>query len=89
MKTATVNSIEALFELIAMSSKKNVLPRLSASVKKAILALALNRYNANKEMICAVLGLSRSQFDDEILSADLAQLASKGRPIPSLKVTSL
>ena len=80
MNTATVNAIEALFEMIVMSSKKNVLPRLSASVRKAILALALDRYNANKETICDVLGLSRSQFADEIHSSGLAELASKGKP---------
>jgi len=80
MKTVTVNAIEALFELIVVSSKKNVLPRLAASVRKAILALALDRYNANREMICAVLGLSRSQFDNEIHSAGLVELAGKGRP---------
>ena len=77
MKTATVNAIGALFEMIVMSSKKNVLPRLAASVRTAILALALDRYNANKEMIYAVLGLSWSQFDDEIHSSGLAD---KGRP---------
>jgi len=80
MKTSTVNAIEALFDLIVMSSKKNVLPRLATSVRKAILALALDRYNANREMICDALGLSRSQFDDEIQSSGLAQMASKGRP---------
>jgi len=80
MKTSNVNAIEELFELIVTRSKKNVLPRLTASVKKAVLSLALDRYNANKEMICDVLGLSRSNFDEEMRSSGLSLSANMDRP---------
>lgn len=71
--------IEALLESIIMSPEKHVLHDLTASLKKAILAIALDRFKANKELICKVLGLSSSQLDKEMRSSGLAPLTNKER----------
>lgn len=87
MNNSTVNNIdgsgtfarefESLLESIIMRPEKNILNRLSASLKKAILSIALDRYHSNKEMICKVLGLSSSQFDHEMRSIGFDLLTNK------------
>jgi len=71
------DGIVPLLESIVMLPEKNMLHCLTASLKKAILSIALSRYNSNKEMICNVLGLSGSQLDDELQSSGFALIADK------------
>jgi len=76
---ATVRAIETFLELIVMNPRKNVVPRLTVTLKKAILSMALDRYNFNREIVCKVLGLSSSQFDEEMRLSGLALVESMDR----------
>lgn len=71
--------VESLLESIIMKKETDVLQNLTGSIKKAILSIALDRYNGNKEMICSLLGLSSSQLDDEMRSSGFALLTNKER----------
>jgi len=73
------DGIVPLLESIVMSPEKNLLHLLTASLKKAILSIALTRYHANKEMICNVLGLSGSQLDDELRSSGFDLIVDQER----------
>jgi len=71
------SKIESFLESIALNPNKNNLHQLTASLKKAILSLAMIRFNGDKEMICNVLGFSGSQFEEEMRLAGLCLSAQK------------
>ena len=80
LSTYLPSEIEPLLESIALNPHRNILHQLTASLKKAILTLAMIRFNGDTEMICTVLGLSGSQFEEEVRMAGLSLKASKGSP---------
>lgn len=80
LSTYLPSELEPILESIALNPNRNILQELTASLKKAILSLAMTRFNGDKEMICNVLGLSKSQFDEELRMAGLSLLAIKGSP---------
>lgn len=80
LSTYLPSEIEPLLESIALNPNKNILQQLTASLKKAILSLAMIRFNGDRELICNVLGLSGSQFEEELGLAGLCLLAVTDSP---------
>jgi DNA-binding NtrC family response regulator len=58
--------LKPLFSKISESTNKNLLANLSKSLKKALILMALERYDGNKDLICKVLGINREKLDNEM-----------------------
>jgi len=80
LSTCLPSEIESFLESTVLNPHKNILHQLTASLKKAILSLAMIRFNGDKEVICNVLGLSGSQFEEEMRMAGLCQGSIKKGP---------
>lgn len=59
-------SLEPLFTLISATAKEHIMDKLSLSLKKALLLMAMERYNCNSEKMCRALGLSRTKLEKEL-----------------------
>ncbi len=59
-------NLQPLFSMISETSKSNILDKLSSSLKKAIILMAMDRYKCDKESICKALGLSPDSLDKEM-----------------------
>lgn len=59
-------SFEPLIDAIIMRPEKNLLSRITASLKKAILTIAIDRCKSDRARICNELGLSDRQLDEEL-----------------------
>lgn len=55
-----------LFVLISALAKEHVMDKLSGSLKKALLLMAMERYDCDRERICRALGLTRMKLDREL-----------------------
>jgi DNA-binding NtrC family response regulator len=66
--------LKPLFSRISDSSNKNLLANLSKSMKKALILMALERYEGDKEVICKVLGINRDKLDNEMSLCGLDQI---------------
>lgn len=55
-----------LFTLISATSQQHIMDKLSLSLKKALLLMAMERYNCNNDMMCRALGLSRGKLEKEL-----------------------
>ncbi|UFS72728.1 hypothetical protein LPW11_11140 [Geomonas sp. RF6] len=62
-----------LFVLISAMAKTHVMDKLSGSLKKALLLMAMERYNCDMESICRALGLTRMKLDRELSRCGLLQ----------------
>ncbi len=58
--------LQPLFSLISESTSKNLLANLSKSLKKALILMAMERYDGDKDIICKVLGINRERLDNEM-----------------------
>lgn len=59
-------SLEPLFTLISATSQEHVMDKLSLSLKKALLLMAMERYHCNTDKMCRALGLSKSKLEKEL-----------------------
>jgi DNA-binding protein Fis len=66
--------LQPFFSRISESSKNNLLANLSKSMKKALILMALERYEGNKEIICKVLGINRDKLENEMSLCGLDQV---------------
>lgn len=66
-------NLQPLFSIISETTKSNVLDKLSNSLKKALILMAMDRYNCDKESICKALGLSRDKLEKEMTLCGLVQ----------------
>lgn len=64
-------NLEPLFSLISATCKENVMDKLSNSLKKALLLMALERYHCDREVICRALGITRDKLDKEMRACGL------------------
>lgn len=55
-----------LFTLISATAKDHVLDKLSVSLRKALLLMAMDRYSCDSESICRALGLSKGKLEKEL-----------------------
>lgn len=66
--------LKPLFSRISESANKNLLANLSKSMKKALILMALERYDGDKEKICSVLGINRDKLETEMSLCGLDQV---------------
>jgi len=59
-------SLEPFFTLISATSQEHVMDKLSLSLKKALLLMAMERYSCNNEKICRALGLTKGKLEKEL-----------------------
>jgi DNA-binding NtrC family response regulator len=64
-------NLEPLFTVISATSTKHVLDKLSTALKKALLLMAMEKFNCNKDSVCQALGLTRERLEREIVSCGL------------------
>lgn len=65
--------LQPLFSRIAGTRNKNLLANLSKSLKKALILMAMERYEGDKDVICKVLGINRERLDNEMSFCGLDQ----------------
>jgi hypothetical protein len=65
-------NLAPLFSLIATRSER-MLGALSASLKKALILMAMDRYGNDPESVCLVLGISRERLDSELSACEIAR----------------
>ena len=65
-------TLEPLFTLISATSKEHVMDKLSVSLRKALLLMAMERYSCNSEKMCRALGLSKGKLEKELKRCGLS-----------------
>jgi len=65
--------LQPLFSRIAETPKNNLLANFSKSLKKALILMAMERYEGDKDVICKVLGINRERLDNEMSLCGLKQ----------------
>jgi len=65
-------SLEPLFTLISATAKEHVMDKLSVSLRKALLLMAMERYSCNSERMCRALGLSKGKLEKELKRCGLS-----------------
>lgn len=63
-------NLEPLFTMITKTTG-NPLDKLSNSLKKALLLIAMDRYECNRDSICSALGISRDKLDKEMTACGI------------------
>ncbi|MBJ6752160.1 hypothetical protein [Geomonas anaerohicana] len=59
-------SLQPFFTLISATSKEHVMDKLSVSLRKALLLMAMERYDCNRERMCRALGLTKAKLEKEL-----------------------
>ena len=57
----------------AASNGQGVMDKLSASLKKALLLMVMERYKSDREKACRVLGISREKLETELKLCGVAR----------------
>ncbi len=60
-----------VFDVLA-ASQEHVMDKLTASLRKALLMMAIERYGYDSRRICRGLGISRAKLDSELRRLGLA-----------------
>lgn len=71
------NTLEPLFTLISATAQEHIMDKLSVSLKKALLLMAMDRYDCNSERICRALGISKTKLEKELRRCGLSHRASE------------
>jgi DNA-binding protein Fis len=66
-------NLEPLISSLAASKGQGVMDKLSASLKKALLLLVMERYQSDREKACRVLGISREKLENELKLCGVAR----------------
>lgn len=67
-------NLNALFTIITDGQQKNLLEKLSASLKKALLLMAMERYRCDTESVCKALGISGDRLERELISCGVSRM---------------
>ena len=66
-------NLEPLVSTLAATQGQGVMDKLSASLKKALLLLVMERYQSDREKACRVLGISREKLENELKLCGVAR----------------
>jgi DNA-binding protein Fis len=66
-------NLEPLVSSLASSNGQGVMDKLSASLKKALLLMVMERYQSDREKACRVLGISREKLETELKLCGVAR----------------
>ncbi len=64
-------NLEPLFNILASTAGSQALQKMSASLKKALLLKAMDRYASDPVSICQVLGITKAALEREIAACGL------------------
>lgn len=70
-------NLEPLFSLISVISREHILDKLSLSLRKALLLMAMDRYNCDTDQICRALGISKAKLEKEMKRCGLLREGKK------------
>jgi DNA-binding NtrC family response regulator len=59
-------NLDPLFSVMAENTKGSILDKLSTSLKKALILMAMDRYNSDKKSVCKALGITRDKLEGEM-----------------------
>ena len=59
-------TLDPLFSVMAEKTQGSILDKLSVSLKKALILMAMDRYKRNKNSVCKALGISPEKLDGEM-----------------------
>lgn len=59
-------NIEPLIDALTAKPEKDLLSRMTTSLKKALLSIAIERSNSDRTSICNALGISDRQLEEEL-----------------------
>lgn len=65
------SNLKQLFAVISEKTGQSLLDKLSHSLKKALILMAMERYDCDKDRICSIFGISRDALDKEMDSCGL------------------
>ncbi|GFO56591.1 hypothetical protein GMSM_35980 [Geomonas sp. Red276] len=60
------DNLSPIFDVVAAASQDHVMDRLSDSLRKAVLLMAIRRYEGNGTAICRALGITRAKLQKEL-----------------------
>ncbi|QXE92882.1 hypothetical protein KP001_10350 [Geomonas subterranea] len=66
-------NLEPLVSSLAATQGQGVMDKLSASLKKALLLMVMERYQSDRETACRVLGISREKLENELKLCGVAR----------------
>jgi DNA-binding protein Fis len=66
-------NLEPLVSSLAAANDQGVMDKLSASLKKALLLMVMERYQSDREKACRVLGISREKLENELRLCGVAR----------------
>lgn len=66
-------NLEPLFASITKNSHRNVLGRLSMSLRKALIQMAMERYHADRDSVCRALGITPDILDQEMTACGICK----------------
>ena len=66
-------NLEPLVSSLAAAKGQGVMDKLSASLKKALLLMVMERYQSDREKACRVLGISREKLETELRLCGVAR----------------
>lgn len=70
-------NLEPFFTLISAVATDHVLDKLSVSLRKALLLMAMDRYSCDNDSICRALGITRVKLEKELKRCGLLQKEQK------------
>jgi DNA-binding NtrC family response regulator len=65
------SKLEPFFTLISAMATEHVLDKLSVSLRKALLLMAMDRYSCDSESVCRALGITRVKLEQELQKCGL------------------
>ncbi|GFO70170.1 hypothetical protein GMLC_37490 [Geomonas limicola] len=71
------SNLQPLFTLISATATEHVMDKLSISLRKALLLMAMDRYSCDSESICRALGITRMKLEKELKRCGLLQQEQK------------
>jgi hypothetical protein len=70
--------IESLLSSMPVAPDRRLMGDLSASLKKALLLISLDRFHGNRELVCKMLGISRRELDKEMQLCGITSFEQSG-----------
>jgi len=70
-------NLEPFFTLISATATDHVLDKLSMSLRKALLLMAMDRYRCDSDSMCRALGLTKGKLEKELKRCGLLQQERK------------
>ncbi|GAM11581.1 hypothetical protein OR1_03897 [Geobacter sp. OR-1] len=66
-------NLDPLFSVMAEKTEGSILDKLSVSLKKALILMAMDRYKSNKDSVCKALGISPEKLDGEMVLCGISK----------------